>query len=136
MIQYGMGGRAVEGTGLENRQGCKPLVGSNPTPSATFKAAEARVVLNCNIAPGGIAVVPSATATRRRRINPQTGCHSARLRHALFGYIDMAGRKALGAARREAANARQPPHIRRAAGDCIDIAVARLAMHGRGKQTL
>jgi hypothetical protein len=34
MIQYGMGGRAVEGTGLENRQGCKPLVGSNPTPSA------------------------------------------------------------------------------------------------------
>src|SRR5205085_9116304 len=31
----GMGGRAVEGTGLENRQGCKPLVGSNPTPSAS-----------------------------------------------------------------------------------------------------
>ena len=30
-----MGGRAVEGTGLENRQGCKPLVGSNPTPSAS-----------------------------------------------------------------------------------------------------
>src|SRR5436189_4901535 len=29
-----MGGRAVEGTGLENRQGCKLLVGSNPTPSA------------------------------------------------------------------------------------------------------
>src|SRR5438094_4232741 len=32
--RVGMGGRAVEGTGLENRQGCKPLVGSNPTPSA------------------------------------------------------------------------------------------------------
>ncbi len=32
-----MGGRAVEGTGLENRQGRKSLVGSNPTPSATFK---------------------------------------------------------------------------------------------------
>jgi hypothetical protein len=31
-----MGGRAVEGTGLENRQGCKPLVGSNPTPSTIF----------------------------------------------------------------------------------------------------
>jgi hypothetical protein len=31
-----MGGRAVEGTGLENRQGRKSLVGSNPTPSATF----------------------------------------------------------------------------------------------------
>lgn len=30
-----MGGRAVEGTGLENRQACKRLVGSNPTPSAT-----------------------------------------------------------------------------------------------------
>jgi hypothetical protein len=29
-----MGGRAVEGTGLENRQGCKLFVGSNPTPSA------------------------------------------------------------------------------------------------------
>src|SRR5690606_27528243 len=29
-----MGGRAVEGTGLENRQGLAPLVGSNPTPSA------------------------------------------------------------------------------------------------------
>ena len=28
-----MGGRAVEGTGLENRRRCKPLVGSNPTPS-------------------------------------------------------------------------------------------------------
>ena len=31
-----MGGRAVEGPGLENRQGCKLLVGSNPTPSATY----------------------------------------------------------------------------------------------------
>ena len=30
-----MGGRAVEGTGLENRQGFTLLVGSNPTPSAT-----------------------------------------------------------------------------------------------------
>ena len=29
------GGRAVECTGLENRQGCKPFVGSNPTLSAT-----------------------------------------------------------------------------------------------------
>src|ERR1700678_2045860 len=28
-----MGGRAVEGTGLENRQTRKGLVGSNPTPS-------------------------------------------------------------------------------------------------------
>ena len=30
-----MGGRAVEGTGLENRQAGDRLVGSNPTPSAT-----------------------------------------------------------------------------------------------------
>ena len=37
-----MGGRVVEGTGLENQQACERLVGSNPTPSAirpraTFK---------------------------------------------------------------------------------------------------
>ena len=32
-----MGGRAVEGTGLENRQGLALLVGSNPTPSATLE---------------------------------------------------------------------------------------------------
>jgi hypothetical protein len=31
------GGRAVEGTGLENRQRREPLVGSNPTPSAIFE---------------------------------------------------------------------------------------------------
>ena len=30
------GGRAVEGTGLENQQAGNRLVGSNPTPSATF----------------------------------------------------------------------------------------------------
>ncbi len=30
------GGRAVECTGLENQQGCKPFVGSNPTLSANF----------------------------------------------------------------------------------------------------
>jgi hypothetical protein len=30
----GMGGRAVEGSGLENRRACKRTVGSNPTPSA------------------------------------------------------------------------------------------------------
>ena len=31
-----MGGRVVEGTGLENRQAGDRLVGSNPTPSATI----------------------------------------------------------------------------------------------------
>ncbi len=34
-----MGGRAVEGTGLENRQRGNPFVGSNPTPSASRHAA-------------------------------------------------------------------------------------------------
>jgi hypothetical protein len=34
-MRYGRGGRAVEGTGLENRQRRKSLVGSNPTPSAS-----------------------------------------------------------------------------------------------------
>src|ERR1700709_848218 len=33
-IIVGMGGRAVEGSGLENRRACKRTVGSNPTPSA------------------------------------------------------------------------------------------------------
>src|SRR5688572_24789375 len=31
-----MGGRVVEGTGLENRQTCKRLEGSNPSPSASY----------------------------------------------------------------------------------------------------
>ena len=35
-----MGGRAVEGTGLENRQAGDRLVGSNPTPSATSSRAD------------------------------------------------------------------------------------------------
>jgi hypothetical protein len=33
-----MGGRVVEGTGLENRQACKRLEGSNPSPSASTLA--------------------------------------------------------------------------------------------------
>lgn len=33
-----MGGRVVEGTGLENRQAGNRLVGSNPTPSAKLTA--------------------------------------------------------------------------------------------------
>jgi hypothetical protein len=42
MIHIGMGGRAVEGTGLENRQGFTPLVGSNPTPSANCDGSQDR----------------------------------------------------------------------------------------------
>jgi hypothetical protein len=34
LIINGMGGRVVEGSGLENRRTCKRTVGSNPTPSA------------------------------------------------------------------------------------------------------
>src|SRR6185295_10668195 len=41
-----MGGRAVEGTGLENRQGRKSFVGSNPTPSA--------IALNPNVSDVGL----------------------------------------------------------------------------------
>lgn len=36
-LQYWMGGRVVEGTGLENRQARKRLEGSNPSPSARFR---------------------------------------------------------------------------------------------------
>jgi hypothetical protein len=32
-----MGGRVVEGTGLENRQARKRLEGSNPSPSASYR---------------------------------------------------------------------------------------------------
>ncbi len=39
------GGRAVECTGLENRQGCKPFVGSNPTLSATKCSPEKEGIL-------------------------------------------------------------------------------------------
>ena len=38
-----MGGRVVEGTGLENRQARKGLVGSNPTPSAICLSAAAGI---------------------------------------------------------------------------------------------
>ena len=38
------GGRAVECTGLENRQGCKPFVGSNPTLSASLPITLASVL--------------------------------------------------------------------------------------------
>jgi hypothetical protein len=43
------GGRAVEGSGLENRQRFTPLVGSNPTPSATFHPEVLRVAPSCSL---------------------------------------------------------------------------------------
>jgi hypothetical protein len=39
-----MGGRAVEGTGLENRQAGNRLVGSNPTPSAIIPTANMLII--------------------------------------------------------------------------------------------
>jgi hypothetical protein len=42
--RLGRGGRAVEGSGLENRQGCKPLEGSNPSLSATFEQGAQRLI--------------------------------------------------------------------------------------------
>jgi hypothetical protein len=51
----GMGGRAVEGSGLENRRACKRTVGSNPTPSAraaSYLIDLYRIVgLDCNLTP-------------------------------------------------------------------------------------
>ena len=39
-----MGGRVVEGTGLENRQAGNRLVGSNPTPSASRRVVDTKRV--------------------------------------------------------------------------------------------
>jgi hypothetical protein len=47
-----MGGRAVEGTGLENRQGRKSFVGSNPTPSASFISSKGPQIPEIGL-PGG-----------------------------------------------------------------------------------
>ena len=41
------GGRAVECTGLENRQGCEPFVGSNPTLSARLYKLNQYVAVCC-----------------------------------------------------------------------------------------
>jgi hypothetical protein len=41
------GGRAVEGTGLENRRGRKVTVGSNPTPSANDQTGAVRHGTKC-----------------------------------------------------------------------------------------
>ncbi len=41
-----MGGRAVEGTGLENRRSRKATVGSNPTPSALLSMDKSSVQPN------------------------------------------------------------------------------------------
>ncbi len=45
------GGRAVEGSGLENRQGCKPLEGSNPSLSAMSDGTGPMLRLRAQVAP-------------------------------------------------------------------------------------
>jgi hypothetical protein len=54
-----MGGRAVYGSGLENRQGFAPLVGSNPTPSAKFFPG------SCQVSLAGIALAWAQRVIRR-----------------------------------------------------------------------
>ena len=61
------GGRVDECSGLENRRGCKPTVGSNPTPSATFhwgkqesRASSARLPPILLELPGSARPVPAA----------------------------------------------------------------------------
>src|SRR6266542_3587652 len=63
-----MGGRAVEGTGLENRQGRKSLVGSNPTPSASMTIA---TVCQRLLTAGGNRGQPSACCPAYFRSCPQ-----------------------------------------------------------------
>jgi hypothetical protein len=55
-----MGGRAVEGTGLENRRTRKGLVGSNPTPSAIW-------VEQMSTDQGQVGVAEEADAEEARR---------------------------------------------------------------------
>src|SRR5665213_4561217 len=64
-----MGGRAVEGSGLENRQGFTPLVGSNPTPSAiTARTALADAIVCAGVGrEDGRMASPEAEATAALR---------------------------------------------------------------------
>jgi hypothetical protein len=56
-----MGGRAVEGTGLENRQTLAGLVGSNPTSSANTS------IYNNQLAKF-LLIAPSLISTNRTRV--------------------------------------------------------------------
>ena len=64
----------------------------------------------------------------------EAGRHAAGLGEARRREGGVAGGQAARAARREAAAWRQAAHVGRAAGDRGDVAVARLAVHGRGKE--
>jgi hypothetical protein len=60
------GGRAVEGSGLENRQGGNSLVGSNPTPSARG------LCFRRKIGSGPVFPLPLPRPRRRRFVVPST----------------------------------------------------------------
>lgn len=62
--RFRRGGRVVEGTGLENRQARKGLVGSNPTPSATL------FTPNCDRAPRLTLLSPLCMPIEVRRSRP------------------------------------------------------------------
>ena len=70
-----------------------------------------------------------------RSCHQQTCGHMARFGKARFGY----GPAAIGgpprAARGEAAARRKAAQVGRAAGDRVDVALARLTVHGRGEQS-
>jgi hypothetical protein len=51
LYEFWRDGRAVEGTGLENRQTCKRLQGSNPCPSATPNAHNKLSLLVLSLSP-------------------------------------------------------------------------------------
>src|SRR5256886_16558121 len=53
----GKGGRGVYGSGIENHQGRKPLVGSNPTPSAILAAKTKQAPAQSNRNGGGVVVI-------------------------------------------------------------------------------
>jgi Circularly permuted ATP-grasp type 2 len=57
-----------------------------------------------------------------------------RLGETRLGLVSRADRRSPGAARREAATGREAAQVGRATGDCVDVAVTRLAVHCRGQE--
>jgi hypothetical protein len=75
------GGRAVEGSGLENRQGGNSLVGSNPTPSARGLCFRRK-----NWFRPGFSLTPSPTATGEVRRSFNSKAKPAPHRAGLFSF--------------------------------------------------
>ena len=97
-------GRAVEGTGLENRQGFTPFVGSNPTASANtmprMALSLASLPLPDGFEPRGS--LPSSTTKNRAR-STRCGCWTRRCRSTRRSPRCLSSRSGTLAARREAA---------------------------------